>query len=67
LYQWRYCDTDRPRTDFAPIASGFGAKAYSVSDLSDLDNTIEAAINTKGFKVIDVKIDEKELLPKNYY
>jgi acetolactate synthase-1/2/3 large subunit len=67
LYKKRYYETDRPNTDFAKVTEAFGGTGYKVEQLDQLDSTIQKAINSKGFNLVDVKIDPWELLPPNSY
>nr|MDO8114630.1 thiamine pyrophosphate-binding protein [Candidatus Sigynarchaeota archaeon] len=67
LQQGRYYETDRPSTDFARIAEAFGGAGMRIEHLSDLDPSIHDAITTEGFKLVDVIVDPKELLPQNFY
>lgn len=67
LYQWRYYDTDRPDTDFAKIANGFGARGKIIKTIKELEDELKFSTTHPGFHVLDVKADPKELLPINYY
>lgn len=67
LYKKRYYETDRPNTDFAKVTEAFGGTGYKVEQLDQLDSTIKKAIKSKGFNLVDVKIDPWELLPPNSY
>ncbi len=67
LYKKRYYQTDRPDTNFAKIAEAFGGNGFRVGKLDELDSTIKEAIHSKGFNLVDVKIDPWELLPPNSY
>jgi acetolactate synthase-1/2/3 large subunit len=67
LYKKRYYQTDRPDTNFAKIAEAFGGTGFRVEKLEQLDSTIQKAINSEGFTLVDVKIDPWELLPPNSY
>jgi acetolactate synthase-1/2/3 large subunit len=67
LYQGRVYDTDRPMTDFARIAESFGGIGYTVDILSQLDSTLQEAINRTEWQLVDVKVDPEELLPPNFY
>ncbi|TXT58724.1 MAG: putative acetolactate synthase large subunit [Promethearchaeota archaeon] len=67
LYRKNYYDTDRPNTDFSKIAEAFGGKGYRIEKLGDLDPTIEKAIHSEGFTLVDVVIDPYEFLPPSNY
>ena len=67
LYAKRYYDTDRPQTNFAKLAEAFGGRGFRVEKLSQLDSTIQQAMKSEGFNLIDVVIDPLELLPPNFY
>ncbi|MEJ2250183.1 MAG: thiamine pyrophosphate-binding protein [Candidatus Lokiarchaeota archaeon] len=67
LYKKRYYDTDRPDTRFSKIAEVFGGKGFRVDKLKDLDATVEQALNSKGFNLVDVLVDPWEFLPPNSY
>lgn len=62
-----YYDTDRPATDFARIAEGFGGHGTHVEDLAGLDAAISDAIQSDEFQLVDVVVDPKELLPPSFY
>ena len=63
----RYFETDRPHTNFARIVDAFGGKGFRVEKLADLDSTIQEAINSKGFTLVDVVVDPQEYLPPNSF
>jgi acetolactate synthase I/II/III large subunit len=63
----RYYETDRPATDFARIAEGFGGHGTRVESLIGLDSAISDAIRAEGFQLVDVVVDPKELLPPSSY
>ncbi len=67
LYKKRFYDTDRPDTDFSCIAKAFGANGVRVEKLNELDNVIEQAMNSKGFNLVDVKVDPMEFLPPSSF
>lgn len=67
LYRKNYYDTDRPNTDFSKIAEVYGGTGYRIEKLENLDETIELAINSKGFNLVDVVIDPYEFLPPSNY
>ena len=67
LYAKRYYDTDRPNTNFARLAEAFGGTGFRVEKLNQLDSTVNQAIKSEGFNLIDVVIDPLELLPPNFY
>lgn len=67
LFRKRYYDTDRPQTNFAKIAEIFGGKGFRVEKLDDLDKSIQSALTSKGFNLVDVIIDPQEFLPPNFY
>ena len=47
--------------DFAGIARGYGAEAYTVTSIDDLKKVIEGARKTTGPVVIDVKVNRKSM------
>jgi len=47
------------RPDFAQMMSGFGGKAFRVSDESEYNNAIDEALGIKGPVLIDVLIDPR--------
>ena len=67
LYKKRYYDTDRPQTNFANLAEVFGGTGVRVEKLNQLDATIQQAMKSEGFNLIDVIVDPNELLPPNFY
>ena len=67
LYQNRVYDTDRPVFDFARLADLLAVTGYVVNNLSQLDSTLDEAINSQSLQIIDVKTDPDELLPPNFY
>ncbi len=67
LYGRRYYNTDRPQTDFAKIVNAYGGNGVRIEKLADLDYAISSAINSKGFNLVDVVVDPKEILPPNFY
>mgnify|MGYP006288277909 CR=1 FL=1 len=67
VYNWRIYDTERPTTDFSKYGELHGGKGYMVENLEDLDSLIQEVVPSKGFKVIDVRTDPVDLLPRNYY
>lgn len=67
LYKKRFYDTDRPKTNFAKITEAFGGTGYNVAKLSELDETIENAMNNEGFNLVNVCIDPEEYLPPSYF
>ncbi len=67
LYKKRYYDTDRPNTDFATLTEAHGGNGIRVEKLSNLDEAIKNAMNSRGFNLVDVVVDPMELLPPNYY
>ncbi|HME53853.1 MAG TPA: thiamine pyrophosphate-binding protein [Candidatus Lokiarchaeia archaeon] len=62
-----YYETERPATDFARIAEGFGGQGTRVDSLAGLDTAIGDAIRSEGFQLVDVVVDPKELLPPSFY
>ena len=67
LYGKRYYETDRPQTNFSKIVEAYGGKGYRVQKLSELDSTVQIAINSKGFNLVDVVVDPEEFLPPYTY
>ena len=67
IYNWRLYETDRPTTNFARIAEGFGGRGAVVEHLQDLDPTLQDLIDHAGLKLLDVRTDPTALLPRNYY
>jgi acetolactate synthase-1/2/3 large subunit len=67
LYDKRYYDTDRPQTNFARLTEAFGGTGARVEKLNQLDSTIQQAIKSEGFNLVDVVVDPLELLPPNFY
>ncbi|UYP44161.1 3D-(3,5/4)-trihydroxycyclohexane-1,2-dione hydrolase [Candidatus Lokiarchaeum ossiferum] len=67
MYKQRYYHTDRPKSPFVQIAESFGATGTEITSLEELDTLLPKIINTKGFHVLDIQTDPKELLPPNFY
>ncbi len=60
-------ETDRSALNFARIAESFGWKGHTVEHLPELDTTIAEVIKGGGLQLVDVKVDNKELLPPSFY
>ncbi|MBD3230036.1 MAG: hypothetical protein GF329_17785 [Candidatus Lokiarchaeota archaeon] len=67
LYHRRYYQTSRPATDFKKVVESFGGNGFNVEKLAELDTVIHETIKSSGLNLVNVLIDEKALLPKNYY
>lgn len=67
LYHRRYYQTQRPTTDFKKIVESFGGNGFNVEKLQELDYSINEAVNSSGLNLVNVIVDQKDLLPKNYY
>ncbi|MFX0102591.1 MAG: thiamine pyrophosphate-binding protein [Candidatus Hodarchaeota archaeon] len=67
IYANRFYETDRPTTNFADFAVLFGGKGKVIEKLEDLDAAMKDAIPSKGLKILDIRVDRAELLPRNFY
>ena len=67
IFNREYFESDRPDTSFSRLAELFGGKGYRVEKLSDLESTIQEAINRKGFNLVEVMTDPEEFLPPSHY
>lgn len=61
FFDKRYSQTTLSRkTDFVRLAEAFGAKGIRLTELADLDRTLDEALSTDGPVVIDAIIDPDE-------
>ena len=59
-YDQNYVSTDFAHIDFATVASGFGARGYTATNIEELRAALENERNPEGPAVIDVISDQWE-------
>lgn len=65
FYEGRYSETtlDRP-TDYVKLAEAFGAKAFRITEVDELDDVLRKALNSEGPVLIDYIINsDKKVFP----
>ena len=61
FYGKRYIGADISSPPFDKVAQLYGAKGYKVDRVSEINEAVKAAINSKKPAVIDVAVDPKAL------
>ncbi len=67
VYKKRYYDIDCPQTNLVYLAEVFGGMGIYIELLGQLDASVKQAMQSEGFNLIDVIVDQTEFLPPNFY